>query len=297
MQKVLVIVGPTAVGKTAFSVKIAKELNGEIISGDSVQIYRGFDIGSGKIKENEKQGIPHYLIDELDYNQEYNVASFQNDARSLIEKISERQHLPMIVGGTGLYIKAVLYDYVFGNEVEEDDQYEDLTNEEIYQKLKEVDPKCLLKIHVNNRRRLVRALNIYTKNQKGISTIKDEQKHEMLYDAKIIGLTCERERLYERINKRVDQMFNEGLLNEIDQLIKKGVTFSDKPMSAIGYRQFEPLVNGESSIEEVAENIKRDTRHFAKRQYTWFNHQTPIEWFDIDDLDQAEIAIKEWLNE
>ena len=150
---------------------------------------------------------------------------------------------------------------------------------------------------MNNRRRLVRALNIYEKNQKGISTIKDEQKHEMLYDAKIIGLTCERERLYERINKRVDQMFNEGLLNEIDQLIKLGVTFEDKPMSAIGYRQFEPLVKGESSIEEVVENIKRDTRRFAKRQYTWFNHQTPIEWFDIDELDKAETAIKEWLNE
>ena len=297
MQKVLVIVGPTAVGKTAFSVQTAQKFDGEIISGDSVQIYRSFDIGSGKIKPNEMQGVPHYLIDKLDYHEDYNVANFQSDARRLIDEISERHHLPMIVGGTGLYIKAALYDYVFNNEQETDNQYEDLSNEDIYQKLLAVDPKCLEKIHVNNRRRLVRALNVYEKNQKGISEIKDEQKHEMLYDAKIIGLTCERERLYQRINQRVDQMFSEGLIKEINDLIKMGVTFADKPMSAIGYRQFEPLVKGECGVEEVSDNIKRDTRHFAKRQYTWFNHQTPIEWFDIDELDKALVAIKEWLDE
>lgn len=297
MQKVLVIVGPTAVGKTAFSIKTAQKFDGEIISGDSVQIYRGFDIGSGKIKPEEMQGVPHYLIDKLDYHEDYNVANFQSDARKLIDEIGERHHLPMIVGGTGLYIKAVLYDYVFNNEQEADNQYEDMTNEEIYQKLQAVDPKCLEKIHVNNRRRLVRALNVYEKNQKGISEIKDEQKHEMMYDAKIIGLTCERERLYQRINQRVDQMFAEGLIKEINDLMKNGVTFDDKPMSAIGYRQFEPLVKGECSVEDVCETIKRDTRHFAKRQYTWFNHQTPIEWFDIDELDKALVAIKGWLDE
>ena len=192
MQKVLVIEGPTAVGKTAFSINAAKRFNGEIISGDSVQIYRYFDIGSGKIKPEEMQGVQHYLIDKLNFNEDYSVMNFQSDARRLIDDISQVGHLPMIVGGTGLYIKAVLYDYVFTREDTVDDEYEELSNEEIYAKLKQVDPKCLEKIHINNRRRLVRALNIYEKNQKGISAVKDAQKHEMLYDAKIVGLTCER---------------------------------------------------------------------------------------------------------
>ena len=201
MQKVLVITGPTAVGKSDFGISVAKELDGEIISGDSVQIYRGLDIGSGKITKEEMQGIRHYLIDTKDPFEDYSVAEFQKEARFLIDKIAADNRLPIIVGGTGLYIKAVLYDYEFNEEVIKDEEYDDLSNEEIYEILKKVDPKCLDKIHINNRKRLIRALNIYHKTNRGISAIKDAQKHEMIYDALIISLSTSREELYQRIDK------------------------------------------------------------------------------------------------
>lgn len=296
MQKVLVIVGPTAVGKSSFGIEVAMKYHGEIISGDSVQVYKGFDIGSGKVTKEETKGVKHYLLDELEYDEDYNVAIFQKDARALIDKITSEAKLPIIVGGTGLYIKAALYDYVFKEESTKDNEYLDLSNEEIYARLKEVDPKCLEKIHVNNRKRLVRALNVYEKNQKGMSEVIDAQEHKMLYDAKIIGLTCERELLYERIHKRIDMMVEVGLLDEIKTLLAKGASFDDKAMSAIGYKEFRPYFEDNASLDDVVNNIKRNTRHFAKRQYTWFNHQTPIEWFDINELDKALDAIKEWLN-
>ena len=297
MQKVLVIVGPTAIGKTSFSIDLATKYNGEIISGDSVQIYRGFDIGSGKIKEEEKRGIKHYLIDERNYDEDYTVADFQKEARKLITKINEEGKLAMIVGGTGLYIKATLYDYAFNEESEEDDQYLEYSNEELYEKLKEIDPEALEKIHVNNRKRLVRALNIYEKTKLKMSDNIKAQNHEMLYDALIIGLTDDRDKVYERINRRVDMMFNEGLEEEVKDLIDNGVSFSDKPMSAIGYKQFEDYFKGEIDLERVKELIKRDSRRFAKRQYTWFNHQTPIDWYNIHNLDEAIKDIDRWLHE
>lgn len=296
MQKVLVIVGPTAVGKSSFGIEVAKKYHGEIISGDSVQVYKGFDIGSGKVTKEETKGIKHYLIDELEYDEDYNVSIFQKDARLLIDKLTNENKLPIIVGGTGLYIKAALYDYVFKEESTKDNEYLELSNEEIYARLKEVDPKCLEKIHMNNRKRLVRALNVYEKNQKGMSKVIDEQEHKMLYDAKIIGLTCDREALYERIHKRIDMMVEAGLLDEIKGLLASGASFDDKAMSAIGYKEFRPYFEEGASLEDVVNNIKRNTRHFAKRQYTWFNHQTPIEWFDINELDKALVVIEEWLN-
>lgn len=297
MQKVLVITGPTAVGKSDFGISVAKELDGEIISGDSVQIYRGLDIGSGKITKAEMQGIRHYLIDTKDPFEDYSVAEFQKEARFLIDKIAVNGHLPIIVGGTGLYIKAVLYDYEFNEEVIKDEEYDDLSNEEIYEILKKVDPKCLDKIHINNRKRLIRALNIYHKTNKGISAIKDAQKHEMIYDALIISLSAPREQLYQRIDKRVDMMFEKGLEKEVETLLKNGLTFEHKALSAIGYRQFKDYFEGKITLDEVKELIKRDSRRFAKRQYTWFRHQFKTEWFDIGDLDKALIRIKEWYDE
>ena len=297
MQKVLVITGPTAVGKSDFGISVAKELDGEIISGDSVQIYRGLDIGSGKITKEEMQGIRHYLIDTKDPFEDYSVAEFQKEARFLIDKIAADNRLPIIVGGTGLYIKAVLYDYEFNEEVIKDEEYDDLSNEEIYEILKKVDPKCLDKIHINNRKRLIRALNIYHKTNKGISAIKDAQKHEMIYDALIISLTSSREELYQRIDKRVDMMFEKGLEKEVETLLKKGLTFEHKALSAIGYRQFKDYFEGKITLNEVKELIKRDSRRFAKRQYTWFRHQFKTEWFDIGDLNKALIRIKEWYDE
>ena len=297
MQKVLVITGPTAVGKSDFGISVAKELDGEIISGDSVQIYRGLDIGSGKITKEEMQGIRHYLIDTKDPFEDYSVAEFQKEARFLIDKIAADNRLPIIVGGTGLYIKAVLYDYEFNEEVIKDEEYDDLSNEEIYEILKKVDPKCLDKIHINNRKRLIRALNIYHKTNRGISAIKDAQKHEMIYDALIISLTSSREELYQRIDKRVDMMFEKGLEKEVETLLKKGLTFEHKALSAIGYRQFKDYFEGKITLDEVKELIKRDSRRFAKRQYTWFRHQFKTEWFDIGDLNKALIRIKEWYDE
>lgn len=293
---IIVIVGPTGVGKTKLSVALAKKFNGEVINADSMQVYKGLDIATAKIKEEEKEEIVHHLFDICEVEDNFSVYDYQRLGRKKIEEITKRGKNVIIVGGTGLYIKAALYDYVFKEESTKDNEYLDLSNEEIYARLKEVDPKCLEKIHVNNRKRLVRALNVYEKNQKGMSEVIDAQEHKMLYDAKIIGLTCERELLYERIHKRIDMMVEAGLLNEIKTLLAKGASFDDKAMSAIGYKEFRPYFEDNASLDDVVNNIKRNTRHFAKRQYTWFNHQTPIEWFDINELDKALDAIKEWLN-
>lgn len=292
MKKVLVIVGPTSVGKTAFGVKAAKLFNGEIISGDSIQVYKGLDIGSAKVKEEEKQGINHFLIDIKEPTENYSVKEFQEKGREIIESLTSLNKLPVVVGGTGLYIKALLYDYHFFEEENDDDQFENLSNEDIYNALEKEDPKALLNIHVNNRKRLVRALNIVRKHGKGISTIKDEQEHRPIYDVKIIGLTKDRDKLKEDINSRVDKMMEDGLLLEIETLLKKGVTFADQSMQAIGYKEFKDYFDNNKTLNEVVEQIKTNTRHFAKRQYTWFNNQMDIEWFD--DKDKALEAIKKW---
>ena len=237
MEKVLVIVGPTAVGKSSFGIKCAENFNGEIISGDSIAIYRGLDIGSAKPNIDEQNKVKHYLIDIKDPDDNYSVKQFQELSRHYIDQISKDNKLPIIVGGTGLYIKASLYDYVFFDEEKEDNQYEDLSNEQIYERLKQVDPKALEKIHINNRKRLIRALNIYEKNNKGISEIKDSQEHKPIYDCLIIGLTTDRETLYKRINDRVDKMIDDGLIQEIKDLLDKGITFDNQSMQGIGYKE------------------------------------------------------------
>ncbi len=293
MNKVLVIVGPTAVGKTAFGIRCANTFNGEIISGDSIQIYKGLDIGSAKPDANELSQARHYLIDIKEADDNYSVKEFQELSRKYIDKISNEGKLPIIVGGTGLYIKASLYDYVFFDEQEEDDQYEDLSNEEIYELLKQKDPAALEKIHINNRKRLVRALNIYEKHHKGISQIKSEQEHKPIYDALIIGLTMDRETLFERINLRVDRMINDGLLEEIKGLLAKGISFDDQSMQGIGYKEFRNYFEGTKSLEECIEDIKINSRHFAKRQYTFFKNQLDVKWFT--DQEEAIREVEKWL--
>ena len=293
MNKVLVIVGPTAVGKTAFGIRCANAFNGEIISGDSIQIYKGLDIGSAKPDANELSQARHYLIDIKEADDNYSVKEFQELSRKYIDKISNEGKLPIIVGGTGLYIKASLYDYVFFDEQEEDDQYEDLSNEEIYELLKQKDPAALEKIHINNRKRLVRALNIYEKHHKGISQIKSEQEHKPIYDALIIGLTMDRETLFERINMRVDRMINDGLLEEIKGLLAKGISFDDQSMQGIGYKEFRNYFEGTKSLEDCIEDIKINSRHFAKRQYTFFKNQLDVKWFT--DQEEAIREVEKWL--
>ncbi len=293
MNKVLAIVGPTAVGKTAFGIECAKTFDGEIISGDSIQIYKGLDIGSAKPDQEELSAAVHHLIDIKEADGTYSVKEFQELSRHHIDEISRKGKLPIIVGGTGLYIKASLYDYQFFDEEEEDDPYEDLSNEELYSLLKEKDPLALEKIHINNRKRLVRALNVYEKHKKGISQIKAEQEHEPVYDCLIIGLTAERKALFERIDQRVDRMMEDGLLKEIKGLLKKGISFDMQSMQGIGYKEFRAYFDGEKSLEECVEDVKIHSRHFAKRQYTFFNNQLDVKWFT--DRDEAMEEVRKWL--
>ena len=292
-QKVLAIVGPTAVGKTKFGIECANAFDGEIISGDSIQIYKGLDIGSAKPSKEELEAAVHHLIDIKEADASYSVKEFQERCRACIEEIAGKGRLPIIVGGTGLYIKAALYDYHFFEEEEEDNLYEDLSNEEIYALLKQKDPKALEKIHINNRKRLVRALNIYEKHKKGISQIKDEQEHKPIYDCLIIGLTAPRKILFERIGLRVDRMMEDGLLKEIEGLLKKGIGFEKQSMQGIGYKEFKEYFNGEKSLDECVETIKINSRHFAKRQYTFFNNQLDVKWFE--DTKEAMEEVRKWL--
>ena len=293
MRKVLVIVGPTAVGKTDFGIRCANTFDGEIISGDSIQIYRGLDIGSAKPDNKELSEAKHYLIDIKDPDENYSVKQFQELGRKYIDEISEKGKLPIIVGGTGLYIKACLYDYVFFDEEEEDYQYPDKSNEELYELLRQKDPEALEKIHVNNRKRLIRALNIYEKHHEGISSIKAKQEHKPVYDCLIIGLTAEKEILYERINSRVDKMVEDGLIEEIGGLLKRGIDFDKQSMQGIGYKEFRPYYNKEKTLEECIEDVKTNSRHFAKRQYTFFNNQLDVKWYT--DNDEAIRLIERWL--
>lgn len=293
MQKVLAIVGPTAVGKTAFGIKCANAFNGEIISGDSIQIYRGLDIGSAKPDSNELSSAVHHLIDIKNPDESYSVKEFQDIGRVCIEEISKQNRLPIIVGGTGLYIKALLYDYNFLEEDNEDNQYEELSNEDLYRRLQELDPKALEKIHINNRKRMVRALNIIEKHNTTISDIKDAQKHKPIYDCLIIGLTKSRQELYEAIDKRVDKMIEDGLVEEIRTLLDSGVTFENQCMQAIGYKEFRDYFYGDKLLEDCISEVKSNSRHFAKRQYTFFNNQMEIKWFE--DKDEALKEVKQWL--
>lgn len=297
MQKVLIITGPTAIGKSDFAIATAKRFQGEIISADSVQLYRHFDIGSGKLLGTGQAGIVHHLIDILDYDETFSVADFQSVGRKLINEIHQRGHLPIVVGGTGLYIKALLYDYVFTKEQEADDPFNDLSNEELYRQLEKYDPQALVNIHPHNRKRLVRALNIYLKTGEKKSAVIAKQKKELIYDAKLIGLTCERAQLYRRIERRVELMMRQGLEKEVASILEKGASFSAKPMQSIGYRQFEAYFKQTASLEETVALIKKASKNYAKRQYTWFNNQLPLTWYDINALAAATAAIERWLND
>lgn len=286
MKKVLIIVGPTSVGKTSLSIKLANILNGYVISGDSIQVYKGLDIGSAKIKKEEMENITHYGIDILNPKDNYSVFDFQKMARSYIDNINDK--FPIIVGGTGLYIKSCIYDYKFIENKKEssDDIYANKTNEEIYAMLLDIDKKSAEKIHINNRKRVIRALSIANS---GISKseIESKQEHKLIYDAFIIGCNMDRDILYKRINDRVLKMVNDGLVDEIRKLLNSGVSFSDQSMQAIGYREFNDYFNNDKSIDEVVSLIQKNTRNFAKRQFTWFKNQMEVNWVNM--LDENEV--------
>lgn len=293
MKKVLVIAGPTAVGKSDFAVEIAGRYDMEIISGDSIQVYRGLSIGSGKVTEEEMQGVKHYLIDILEPTDSYSAADFQSMARDLIDHGDKGM---IICGGTGLYLKACLYDYVFDQEDETcsvDPQLEQLDNQTLYDMLRESDPVQAEKIHVNNRRRLLRSLTIQKRTGKPQSEMEREQEHRMIYDAKIIGCTMARDVLYDRINRRVEKMVKLGLKNEIRTLLDHGVRFEHQSMQGIGYKEWKPYFEGTASEEEIIAEIQKHSRQFAKRQYTWLNHQMPVEWCDMTDAHQKQTFMDE----
>ena len=283
---VLCIVGPTAVGKTKMSIELAKQLNGEIISGDSMQIYRGMDIGTAKATMDERQGIPHHLIDEKNPDEPYSVAAFQQTVRAKMEEIKSRGKLPIIVGGTGLYIKSVLYDYEFAGESEskeiDEAKYGHLSNEELHAKLATVDEAGAKDIHPNNRKRVIRALEIYETSGVKKSEMIEKQEHKMIYDACLIGLTDDRTVLYDRINKRVDTMYETGLVEEVKALFDQGIPAESQSIRAIGYKELYDYFKGFISLEESKELIKRNSRRYAKRQYTWFNNQMDVTWFKVD---------------
>ena len=270
---VIVITGPTATGKSELGIYLAKKLNGEIINADSTQIYKDMEICTNKIKDTE--GIVHYLFDEKELTEDYTVCDFQKDSRLLIDDILKRGKIPILVGGTGLYIKACLYDYKFEDKL--DEEYEDISDDELYEMLLEVDPNT--DIHKKNRKRVVSAINYYKVNNKPYSEKKKTDK--LLYDTIFIGLTASRDVLYDRINKRVDKMIDEGLIDEAYNLYKSNIR-SKAVMTPIGPKELFDFFDGKVSLDETIENIKSKSRRYAKRQYTWFNNQMNLKWFKVN---------------
>lgn len=277
-MKIVVIVGPTGVGKTKLSIELAKKMNAVIINGDSMQVYKGLDIGTAKIKENEKEGIEHYLFDICTPLEDYNIYKYQQDGRYLLDKFIKENRNVIIVGGSGLYLKSLLYDYKFQEESIQDD-YHDLTNEEI---LKEIKKDHETDIHVNNRKRLVRELN-KIKNGNNIKT----DIYKKLYDFTIIGLTCPRDKLYEIVDKRVDLMVEEGLVLEVKNLYNQGIR-SKAIETGIGYKELYAYFDNQVTLEDAINNIKKNTRHFIKRQYTFFKHQMDVNWVNVNFQDFKE---------
>ncbi|MCI7803073.1 MAG: tRNA (adenosine(37)-N6)-dimethylallyltransferase MiaA [Erysipelotrichaceae bacterium] len=296
-KKIIAIVGPTGIGKTSLSIELAKALNGEVISCDSMQVYKKMDIGTAKVTKEEMDGIFHYLIDIQEYDQPYNVMIFQDVCRKSIQKIQNKNKQVILCGGTGLYLKAALYDYTFEEETQDEDYLKELnqkSNEELYELLKEIDEKSLEKIHKNNRKRILRAL-IMAHSGMSKSQREQQQKHIPLYDIYYIGLDVDRNILHQRINDRVDKMFEQGLVEEVTSLFKEEKTWEYTSFQGIGYKEFKDYFLDQITLEETKERIKTHSRQYAKRQYTWFKNQMPVHWYSIDQKEQILKDVKQWL--
>ena len=305
MNKLVILTGPTAVGKTHLSIQLAKKINGEIISADSIQVYKGMDIGSAKITKEETDGIPHHLIDILEPKEEFNVHIFKKLATKAINDISSRGKIPIIVGGTGFYIQAVLYDINF-DDTETDYEYreyleqlaKDKGNAFLHNMLKEVDPESAAAIHCNNLKRVIRALEYYKQTGKKISEHNEkERENKSPYNFAYFVLNDKRDKLYNRINQRVDIMFDNGLLKEMETLIAKGYTRDLVSMQGIGYKELFNYFDGKTSLDETKELIKKNTRHFAKRQLTWFRREKDVTMLNIDEFNYDRLKVlNEMLN-
>ncbi|AIS62524.1 tRNA (adenosine(37)-N6)-dimethylallyltransferase MiaA [Listeria ivanovii] len=290
---VIVIVGPTAVGKTSLSIELAKKFDGEIISGDSMQVYLGLDIGTAKITSKEMAGIKHYLIDVTEVEKPFTASKFQSKTRGLLESIHNRGKLPIIVGGTGLYIQSIFYDYDFG-QTAGDKAYrvelEQLDNDALWQMLNQLDPKSATLIHKNNKRRVIRALEVMRATGKPFSEYQVHHEPNDRYKPLFLGLDLARDSLYERINERVNNMFQQGLVEEAKTLYDRDLT--DVPaIQGIGYKELFTYFEGNSSLEEAKELIQKNSRHYAKRQLTWFRNRMDINWIQADTNKTAIEAI------
>ncbi len=287
-DKIIVILGPTGVGKTRLSIELAKILDGEIINADSTQIYKDLDVATAKVTKEEMGQIPHHLLSIKDILENYTVYDYQKDCRSKIKEIKLRNKIPIIVGGTGLYIKAALFDYEFEEE-QFSLNYDAIKTTELFDMLLKVDKNT--NIHPNNRKRIIRALNYYNNTNKPLSDKKNANK--LLYDAIFIGLTLDREKLYEIINKRVDIMVSNGLIDEAKRLYDSGIR-SKAVMTPIGYKELFKYFDSEISLDEALDLIKQKSRKYAKRQYTWNNNKFNINWFNVDS-NNFENTVKEVL--
>lgn len=302
-KKVLVIVGPTAVGKTALGIHLAKVFNGEIISGDSMQIYKELNIGTAKATIREQNEVKHHLINQIDWKDSYSASDFQKEARSRIDLLTAKQKLPIIVGGTGLYIQSLLYDYHLGGTEDETKKlkireklelaYKENGHLVMWEKLAQLNPSLADKIHPNNVRKVIRALESYALT--GNSEQK-EQPPELLYDSFLLGLTTDRELLYQRINQRVEMMMAQGLIEEARLLYDSPRVQASQ---GIGYKEFFPYFKGEQTVEECVAQVKQNSRRYAKRQLTWFRNRMPVNWWDLvqepENRQLLEEEVKKWL--
>lgn len=303
MNKIIVIVGPTAVGKTYVSVELAKKLNTEIISADSMQIYKGMDVGTAKITEDEKHGIIHHMIDIVKPDEDYSVSEFRYDAEEIIDGLLLEKKIPVIVGGSGLYVNSLIYDLDFGNAKSDEtikkyytNYYNEHGKDALYEKLLKIDPVSAKRIHKNNVKRVIRALEVHELTGKKFSELNtDIRKESNKYDCILIGLSMERKVLYERINQRVDEMLSDGLIDEVKSLIETGYSKNLVSMKGIGYKEIIDYLEGIIEYEEAVNILKRNTRRFAKRQYTWFLKDKNIKWFSMDNLEEIDNTIKDIL--
>lgn len=290
-KPLIILTGPTAVGKTALSIELAKAVNGEMISADSMQVYRTLDIGTAKIKPEEMEGITHYLIDVLDPTEDFNVFRFQQLAKEALEKIYAKGKIPIVVGGTGFYIQALLYDIAF-EETEESAYRKELEQyakkngaHALHEQLKVIDPVSYQEIHENNVKRVIRALEFYHDTGYPISTHNAlERKKESPYNFAYFVLNDDRQKLYDRIELRIDQMLKEGLVEEVRSALAYGCTKEMVSMQGLGYKEIIPYLEGRCSLEDAVYILKRDTRHFAKRQLTWFRRERDVIWVDKTEL-------------
>ena len=303
-KPLIILTGPTAAGKTSLSIELAKSIGGEIISADSMQVYKKMDIGTAKIRPEEMQGVPHYLIDELDPSEEFNVVSFVEKSKEAMKKIYAAGHIPIVVGGTGFYIQALLYDIDFSQHEEKESYRKELEQlaiekgkEYLYEILKKKDPEYAQLVHFNNVKKVIRALEYYKETGQKLSEHNKEQRQkESPYNFAYFVLYHDRDILYDRINQRVDSMMEQGLLFEVKKLVEEGYTKNLVSMQGLGYKEFFDYFDGRMTLEETVEKIKRDTRHFAKRQLTWFRREKEVIWLNKKEYEQEKELLDSVLN-